>query len=137
MTAPLVDYHQIGVGESLPPLPFALSTEQVDAFLESTGEATASWRDLVPPHCLFAHAMAEATAVMPLPPSAVHAGTELAMQAPAARADGYVARLELTRRREAGGSVVSLFALTIATTGGVPTLAGSVTLVCDQPDGSA
>ncbi len=135
MTAPYVDFEQLAVGEHLPPLPFSLSPEQIEAFLDATGEPPSQWRSLVPPHCLFAHAMAEVTRAMPLPASAVHAGTELTMQAPASCADSYVVRVELTRRRANQGSVVSHFGLAIATARGAPTLTGSITLVNDELDG--
>ena len=83
----------------------------------------------MPPHCLYAEAMAEATRVMPLPASTVHVAIELSMQTAASCADGYVAQFGLTRRREHGGSVLSYFELTIATAQGAPTLAGTITLV--------
>lgn len=136
MTVTYVDFQQLVAGERLPPLPFSLSPEQIEAFLEATGELPARGRSLVPPHCLFAHAMAEATRVMPLPASAVHVGTELAMQAPAARTDSYVAHFELKRRRANQGSLVSHFSIEIASTQGVPTLTGSVILVSDHLEGS-
>lgn len=134
MTAHHVDFQQLAVGERLPPLPFSLSSEQIEAFLDATGEPSSQWRSLVPPHCLLAHAMAEITRAMPLPASTVHAGTEFTMQAAASCADSYVVRVELTRRRANQGSLVSHFGLAIATAQGAPTLTGSITLVSNQRD---
>ena len=136
MTVPQVDFEQLTVGERLPPLPFSLSPQQIEAFLDATGESPSRWRSVVPPHCLLAHAMAEITRAMPLPASAVHAGTEFTMQAPASCADGYVVRVELTRRRSNRGSLVSHFGIAITTAHGAPTLVGSITLVSNHRNSS-
>ena len=136
MTAPYVDFRKLIVGERLPPLPFSVSSEEVQAFLEATGEPMRRWDGFVPPHCLYAQAMAEATRVMPLPAWTVHVGTELAMQALASCADSFVAQFGLARRRESNGSLLSHFDIAIATGRGAPTLAGSITLVSQDRDGN-
>jgi hypothetical protein len=112
---PLVAFFQVSEGEVLPALVLHPSVQDIARY----GEAVGSHLDqgLVPPTLLLAFAMAEMTAVMPLPATTLHVGQELGLKR-AVRVDEQLeARFVLHDRRQSPNLILHRFDLEISVEG--------------------
>lgn len=112
---PLVAFFEVVEGEVLPTLTLHPSAQDIARY----GEAVGSHLDegLVPPTLLLAFAMAEMTAVMPLPATTLHVGQELTLRR-AVRVDQQLeAHFVLHDRRQSPNLILHRFDLEISVDG--------------------
>jgi hypothetical protein len=114
-TQPLVRFLEVAEGEVLPTLTLRPSTEDIASYDQAVGSHLD--QGLVPPTLLLAFAMAEMTAVMPLPATTLHVGQELNLRR-AVRVDEQLeARFVLHDRRESPSLILHRFNLEISVNG--------------------
>ena len=116
--APLVapvDYDAVRPGDELPAISFFVTAEDVEHYRDSVGTPTR--RPAVAIMHLLALTLAAITDRMPLPPTCVHVGQELAWHRPVAPGSRIDIRFALLSRRTAGGSTLSAFSLHLSTDG--------------------
>jgi acyl dehydratase len=112
---PLVRFFEVAEGEVLPTLSIRVSAEDADSY----GQAVGSHFDqeLVSPTLLLAFAMAEMTAVMPLPATTLHVGQELTLRRAVHVDEQLEARFVLHDRRESPTLILHRFNLEISVDG--------------------
>lgn len=110
-TQPLVVFLEVAVGEMLPTLTFCPSAHDIASYDRAVGSTAAS--DLVSPTLLLAFAMAEMTAVMPLPQSTLHVGQELTLRRGVRVDEQLEARFVLRDRKQSAGLTLHRFDLEI------------------------
>jgi hypothetical protein len=105
-----IDFHSLRRGDALPSFRFALSAEEVRAYLEATGESDPLWREVVPPLALGALTLAGLMEEMPLPPGALHGGQEFEFLGTVAHGERLEARLSVAQQSERAGMNIVVFA---------------------------
>ena len=108
---PLVAFLEVVVGETLPTLTICASAQDLASYDRAVGSAIAS--QLVSPTLLLAFAMAEMTAVMPLPQSTLHVGQELTLKRGVHIDEQLEARFVLRDRKGSAGITLHRFDLEI------------------------
>lgn len=63
-------------GQAFARLPLTITPDEVEAYLESTGESPEAWRELVPPIYLDALAIATLLSTVAIPKGVMHTGQE-------------------------------------------------------------
>jgi hypothetical protein len=113
MTEPqtLIRFFEVTEGEVLPTLTICASAKDIAIYDRAVGSAIAS--QLVSPTLLLAFAMAEMTAVMPLPQSTLHVGQELTLKRGVHIDEQLEARFVLRDRKESAGLTLHRFDLEI------------------------
>jgi hypothetical protein len=108
---PLVIFSEVVDGEVLPMLTICASAQEVASYGRAVGSFPEG--DSVPPTLLLAFAMAEMTAVMPLPPSTLHVGQELTLRRAVCIGEHLEARFVFRNRRRSSGNTLHRFDLMI------------------------
>ena len=108
---PLVIFSEVVEGEVLPTLTLCASAREVASYGRAVGSLPDG--DSVPPTLLLAFAMAEMTAVMPLPPSTLHVGQELTLRRAVCIDEHLEARFVFRNRRRSAGNTLHRFDLMI------------------------
>jgi len=93
-------------GDALPPFTLHISSADVAAYLEATGERCALWSTLVPPLALGAFALAGLMERVELPAGILHTGQEHEFRRPLAHDEPVEVGVEVGARSERGGAVV-------------------------------
>ena len=101
-----LDFTDLQKGQAFARLPLAITSDEVEAYLESTGESSETWRELVPPIFLDTVAIAGAPSALPksngtMPMTGTSVGTAVWIDATAASMDA----LEPSVATEPGVSV--------------------------------
>lgn len=105
-----IDFHALRRGDALPPVRFAVSTEEARAYLAATGEAPETWTETVPPLALGALTLAGLMEAMPLPPGALHGGQEFEFLGAVAHRETVEAQLTVAQQSERQGTNIVVFA---------------------------
>jgi hypothetical protein len=105
-----IDFHSLRRGDVLPSFTFAVSSDEVRAYLAATGESDASWSTSVPPLALGALTLAGLMEEMPLPPGALHGGQEFEFLGTVAQGEQVEARLTVAQQSERAGTNIVVFA---------------------------
>jgi hypothetical protein len=112
---PLVYFFEVSPGEILPTLTLHPSTQDIASYGQAVGSHLAE--GLVPPTLLLAFAMAEMTAVMPLPATTLHVAQELTISRVVRVDQPLEARFVLHDRRESPDLILHRFNLEISVDG--------------------
>jgi hypothetical protein len=108
---PLIVFTEVAEGEMLPTLTICASAEDVARYGRAVGSDSRG--NSISPTLLLAFAMAEMTAVMPLPPSTLHIGQELTLKRGVRVDEQLQARFVLRDRRQSASIILHRFDLTI------------------------
>lgn len=102
-----LDFYALRRGDALPQVAFALSADEVRAYLDATGEPAERWARLVPPLALGALALGGLMEALPLPAGALHAAQEFEFLAPVAHDERVEVRMSVAQQSvRAGASIV-------------------------------
>ena len=112
---PPIPFLEVEPGEVLPTLTICPSVEDLDHYAEAVGSHPHN--RIVPPTLLLAFAMAEMTAVMPLPATTLHVGQELNLRRAVRIDETLEARFVLHDRRESPNLILHRFNLEISVNG--------------------
>ncbi len=75
-----IPFEDLSKGDVLPAFPLEVSTDEVRAYLEATGEPVERWSGLVPPLMLVARMIGGLLARVAIPHHLLHAGQEFEMR---------------------------------------------------------
>lgn len=114
-THPAVVFAEVTEGELLPTLAICLSAQDVASYSRAVGSLPDAGS--VPPILLLAFAMAEMTAVMPLPASTLHVGQELTLRRAVCIDEQLEAQFVFRNRRRSAGNTLHRFDLMISSDG--------------------
>jgi acyl dehydratase len=89
---------------------FTVSSEEVRAYLDATGEPPEHWERTVPPLALGALTLAGLMDEIPLPPGALHVGQEFDFLGAVAHGERVEARLTVAQQSERQGANIIVFA---------------------------
>lgn len=127
-----IDFHSLRRGDALPALSFAVTLDEVRAYLAATGEGAEHWTAAVPPLALGALTLAGLMEEMPLPPGALHAGQEFEFLAAVAPGDRIEAQLTVAQQSERQGANIVVFASELHS-GARAVLRGRTTVMAPLP----
>ncbi len=105
-----IDFHALRRGDRLPAIAFTVTSADVGAYLDATGEDAHTWSVHVPPLALGAYILAGLMEEMPLPPGALHAGQEFEFLDLVAQGEPLEADLTVAQQSMRQGSNIVVFA---------------------------
>ena len=114
-----VDFFALRRGDVLPSVTFAMSGDEVRAYLDATGEAHDRWSELVPPLALGALALGALMEQLPLPSGALHAAQEFEFLAPVAHDARVEVQMSVAQQAVRAGSTIVVIA-SVLESGGEP-----------------
>ncbi|MCK9496008.1 MAG: MaoC family dehydratase N-terminal domain-containing protein [Dehalococcoidia bacterium] len=96
-------------GQAFARLPLTVTNEDVDAYLESTGESSEPWRELVPPIYLDAIAIATLLSTVAIPKGVMHTGQEHESHRAARIGEPLTLEMRVSAMSERRGAIMAAF----------------------------
>jgi acyl dehydratase len=96
-------------GDRIAPFPVTITSEDVRAYLDATGEAPATWERAVPPLALGAFALAGLMERVAVPAGIVHTGQEYDFVRPVRHGETLEVAIAVASRSERRGAVITAF----------------------------
>lgn len=96
-------------GDRVPPFPVRISSDEVRAYLDATGEDPGTWQRFVPPLALGAFALAGLMERVAVPAGILHTGQEYAFVRPVAHDEPLTVAISVGARSERRGAVITAF----------------------------
>lgn len=96
-------------GQAFARLPLTVTTEDVEAYLESTGESSAAWQESVPPIYLDAVAIATLLSTVAIPKGVMHTGQEHETARAARIGEPLTLEMRVSGLSERRGAIIAAF----------------------------
>lgn len=96
-------------GQAFARLPLTVTNADVDAYLESTGESSEAWRELVPPIYLDAIAIATLLSTVAIPKGVMHTGQEHESHRAARIGEPLTLEMRVSAMSERRGAIMAAF----------------------------
>lgn len=96
-------------GQAFARLPLTVTNEDVDAYLESTGESSEPWHELVPPIYLDAIAIATLLSTVAIPKGVMHTGQEHESHRAARIGEPLTLEMRVSAMSERRGAIMAAF----------------------------
>lgn len=129
-----LQFRDLQKGQAFARLPLTVTNDDVEAYLESTGESSAAWQELVPPIYLDAVAIATLLSTVAIPKGVMHTGQEHETMRAARIGEPLTLEMRVSGLSERRGAIIAAFEaeLTDATDATVSSMKISVMAL---PDG--
>lgn len=102
-----IHFETMTAGDELAVLTFSVSTEQVHAYLDATGEPVERWTEYVPPLAIGALALGELMGRMESLNGVLHTGQQFTFDAPVAHGDEIAARFTVASASRRRGALIT------------------------------
>jgi len=121
-------------GQTLAHLPLTVSSAEVEAYLESTGESPEAWRELVPPVYLDAVAIAILLSTVAIPTGVMHTGQEHETLRAARIDEPLTLEMRVSALSERRGAIIAAFDADLTDEAGAPVTSMKISVMA-LPDG--
>ena len=104
-----LDFTDLQKGQAFARLPLAITSDEVEAYLESTGESSETWRELVPPIFLDTVAIATLLSTVAIPKGVMHTGQEHESHRAARIGEALTLEMRVSTLSERRGAIMIAF----------------------------
>ena len=104
-----LEFTDLQKGQAFARLPLTISNDDVEAYLESTGESSAAWQEIVPPIYLDAVAIATLLGTVAIPKGVMHTGQEHETTRAARIGEPLTLEMRVSALSERRGAIVAAF----------------------------
>lgn len=121
-------------GQAFARLAFTVTAEEVEAYLESTGESPDAWRELVPPIYLDTIAIATLLDTVAIPKGVMHTGQEHESTRAARIGEPLVLEMRVSALSERRGAIMAAFEAELTDAEDLPVSSMKISVMA-LPDG--
>ncbi|MGE3960265.1 MAG: hypothetical protein AB7F65_01120 [Dehalococcoidia bacterium] len=129
-----LDFTDLQKGQSFARLPLTITAEEVEAYLESTGESAEAWRELVPPIYLDTVAIATLLSTVAIPKGVMHTGQEHESHRAARIGEPLELEMHVSALSERRGAILIAFEAEVTAAGASPVSSMKISVMA-LPDG--
>ena len=104
-----LEFTDLQKGQAFARLPLTISNDDVEAYLESTGESSEAWQEIVPPIYLDAVAIATLLGTVAIPKGVMHTGQEHETTRAARIGEPLTLEMRVSALSERRGAIVAAF----------------------------
>lgn len=130
-----LQFSDLQKGHSFARFPFLVTADEVAAYLESTGESPAAWREYVPPIFIDALAIAELLATVAIPKGVMHTGQEHQTHRAARIGEPLEMEMRVSALSERRGAVMAVFEADLHDTDALPVATMTISVMV-LPEGA-
>ncbi|HJM74254.1 MAG TPA: hypothetical protein QGI71_00095 [Dehalococcoidia bacterium] len=112
-----IDFGTMAAGDELANLSFAVSTEEVRAYLDATGESMKRWAQYVPPLAIGALALGELMSLMETLNGVLHTGQQFSFDAAVAHDTEIAARFTVASASRRRGALITAVEIELSSDG--------------------
>lgn len=121
-------------GQAFARLPLTITTEEVDAYLDATGEDAEAWRAFVPPIYVDTIAIATLLSTVAIPKGVMHTGQEHESHRAARIGEPLVLEMRVSALSERRGAIMAAFEAELTDTEAKPVITMKISVMV-LPDG--
>ena len=129
-----LQFADLARGQAFARFPLTVSAQEVQAYLESTGESVEPWRDHVPPVFLDAIAIAALLRTVAIPKGVMHTGQEHESHRAARIGEPLDVEMRVSALSERRGAVMAAFEAALTDAEGAPVQTMKISVMV-LPDG--